>query len=100
LEIYVCPGCRGRGFVRGRWGVYRDCLLCDYKSQVQSSDGAAGFAELVEAGVTCSRCGRRDERDAQRIHLFSEHGETTIRLCGTCFNSLPGGRRAEHSWTC
>lgn len=100
LELYVCPKCRGRGFVRGRFGSYDGCWVCDSKDSIASAEGHEGFAEPPDGrDPTCERCGVRDERSAQAIFLDKSGDSRVVILCGPCFAALPVGREAPHGWS-
>ncbi len=100
LELYVCPKCRGRGFVPGRFGSYDECWVCDLKDSVVSAEGHYGFAEPAEGrDPTCEHCGNRDVRAARAIFLHKTGDERVLVLCAACFDALPVGREAPHGWS-
>jgi hypothetical protein len=100
LELYVCPKCRGHGFVRGWFDSCDECWVCDPTERVLSAEGHQGWAEPPEGrDPTCERCGARDPRSAQAIFLDKTDDSRVVMLCGACFDALPVGRETPAGWT-
>ncbi len=100
LRLYVCPKCRGHGFVPGRFGSYDECWVCDPTERVLSEEGHQGWPEPPDGrDPTCERCGTRDPTSAQAIFLFETGDSRVLILCGVCFDALPAGTEAPHGWT-